>query len=471
MSSATKFEFTSKLKRTFIAMFVLGIVAVLIGIFSGQVDSQKTWANFLLNSVYFTGLSALAIFFLAAHQIAFAGWHVMIKRIPEAMSQFVWIGGIFILVIVLGTKFGYHHLYHWSDEFITYEQVTVAELEAYEAGHAHGGDHGGGNHENEEHHSEGEEHGEAHSSLNGSAVLLTSGNTHGEVNTAGLKPTDKIENPYYDKIIAGKKAYLNDNFFILRAIIYLSLWVFIGYKLRQFSIQEELTGDIKWWQKTRIWSAVFLVIWAVSSSMMAWDWVMSLDPHWFSTLFGWYNFISLFVGSLSIIVLILAYLKSQGYMVQTNENHLHDIGKYVFGFSVFWTYLWFSQFMLYWYGNIPEETIWFLKRKREYPGLFAANLIINFLVPFLVLMRRDAKRNFLVLGVIASILVVTHWIDFYLMILPSVVTGGAPIGYFEIGMLVAFAGLFLYVVFQSLSKVSLVPQHHPFVKESLNHHI
>jgi hypothetical protein len=218
-------------------------------------------------------------------------------------------------------------------------------------------------------------------------------------------------------------------------------------------------------------SVLFLAVWAVSSSMMAWDWVMSLDPHWFSTLFGWYNFISLFVGGLSTIVLILIYLKSKGYMVQANENHLHDLGKYVFGFSVFWTYLWFSQFMLYWYGNIPEETIWFLERKREYGGLFAANVIINFLLPFFVLMRRDAKRNMTVIGIIATVLVVSHWIDFYLMILPATVHGGAPIGYFEVGMLVAFAGLFLYVVFNALTKVSLIPQNSPLFKESLDHHI
>jgi uncharacterized membrane protein len=459
MSSSTKFEFTSKLKRTFIAMFVIGLAAVLIGILSGQVDQQKTWANFLLNSVYFTGISAIAIFFLAAHHLAFAGWHVLIKRIPEAMSQFVWIGAIFLIVIVLGTKFGYHDLYHWSDEFITQEHVTTAELEAYEAEHA--GGHGAA----EGHGTEGE-HGEEHSSVSGHHEVVLASGGEGAEHGSGT-----IENPYYDKIIDGKSAYLNDNFFILRSIIYLGLWSFFAFQLRKYSLQEEMSGDLKWYHKTRMSSVLFIAVWAVSSSMMAWDWVMSLDPHWFSTLFGWYNFISLFVGGLSTIVLILIYLKSKGYMVQANENHLHDLGKYVFGFSVFWTYLWFSQFMLYWYGNIPEETIWFLERKREYGGLFAANVIINFLLPFFVLMRRDAKRNMTVIGVIATVLVVSHWIDFYLMILPSTVHGGAPIGYFEVGMLVAFAGLFLYVVFNALTKVSLVPQNSPLLKESLDHHI
>jgi hypothetical protein len=465
MSSTTKFDFTSKLRRTFIGMFVIGLIGVIIGIVSGQADSQKVWANFLLNSVYFTGLSATAIFFLAAHQIAFSGWHALIKRVPEAMMSFAAIGGVFIIVIALGTAFDYHHLYHWSDNFIKKEYVSAAELHDYEAEHAHSAGHGDAEHHGDE---------AEHSYLGGgSTVVLAGGEDHGEelAAEAHAGSDGKVLNPYYDKIIAGKSAYLNDGFFIARTIIYIVLWVFLGYQLRRFSIREDSASDDKWYQKTRTWAALFLVVWAVSSSMMAWDWVMSLDPHWFSTLFGWYNFISLFVGSLAVMILVLIFLKNQGYMVQVNENHLHDLGKYLFGFSVFWTYLWYSQFMLYWYGNIPEETAWFLERKREYGGLFGANLIINFFVPFLVLMRRDAKRNFTVLGLVAAILVVSHWIDFYLMIIPSTVHPAAPIGYFEIGMLLAFAGLFLYMTFNALTKASLIPVNNPFTKESIEHHI
>ncbi len=457
MSSTTKFDFTSTHKRNFIILFVIGMMAVLTGVFTGQADAQKTWANLLVNAVFFTGLSALAVFFLAAHQIAFAGWHALVKRVPEAMTSFLWIGAICILVVTGGTIGNYNNLYHWSDTFLIKEKVTMAELEAYEKEHAHG-------HEMEGDHESGEHHGEEHSMLsNGTVVLASAGSEGGE---SGM-----IDNPYYDEILDGKSAYLNDAFFMTRTSIYLVLWVFIGYQLRRFSIKEEETGEKMWFQKTRTWAAVFLVVWAVSSSMMAWDWVMSLDPHWYSTLFGWYNFISLWVASLSVVILLIIYLKRNGYMPQTNENHLHDLGKYIFGFSVFWTYLWFSQFMLIWYGNIPEETAWFLERKREYNFLFGANLAVNFLVPFLVLMRRDAKRNFTVLTVVASLLIVFHWVDFYLMIIPSTVHGAAPIGYFEIGMALAFAGVFLYSTFRALSKVSLVPQHNPFIQESIEHHI
>lgn len=246
--------------------------------------------------------------------------------------------------------------------------------------------------------------------------------------------------------------------------------VFIGYNLRKFLKAQDKDGDIKWYNKTRTWSAVFLVIWAVSSSMMAWDWVMSLDPHWFSTLFGWYNFISLFVGSLCAMTLLLIYLKNKGYMVQLNENHLHDLGKYIFGFSIFWTYLWFSQFMLIWYSNIPEETSWFLEMKHEYGLLFLPNMFVNFLVPLLVLMRRDSKRNLAVLVLVSVILVIFHWIDFYLMIMPFTIGADWGIGYFEIGMVLVFTGMFLYITFSELAKASLMPVNHPMFRESVDHH-
>lgn len=455
MSSSNSFEYTKKQKQTFLLMMGVGLIAVLAGLITGHISMDRFWANLLLNSVYFVGIAVLATFFITAHQIAMAGWHINVLRVAEAMSQFTKYGAVFILIIVLGTAFDYHHLYHWSDNFIKQEYVTSAELKAYEAKHT--------GHATEAHGS-----GEHSMHLQNAEVILTSTGeeAHGEATNAD----GKILNPYYDKIIAGKKAYLNDGFFILRTVIYLVLWSFIGYNLRKFLKAQDKDGDIKWYNKTRTWSAVFLVIWAVSSSMMAWDWVMSLDPHWFSTLFGWYNFISLFVGSLCAMTLLLIYLKNKGYMVQLNENHLHDLGKYIFGFSIFWTYLWFSQFMLIWYSNIPEETSWFLEMKHEYGLLFLPNMFVNFLVPLLVLMRRDSKRNLAVLVLVSVILVIFHWIDFYLMIMPFTIGADWGIGYFEIGMVLVFTGMFLYITFSELAKASLMPVNHPMFRESVDHH-
>lgn len=471
MSDTNTFEFTGKQKRTFLIMMVAGIIAVLIGLFAGGVSNQRFWSNLLVNAVFFTGISACAIFFLASHQIALAGWHITVKRIPEAMSQFTKIGGVFLVVIVIGTAAGYHHLYHWSDSFLTKKEVTATELDAYNSKHA-GGHHNGG-HDGEEHHNgehkDSAEHTEQHSlNTTGANYIFASDETQTEESesTQGL-----IENPHYDKLLDGKKAYLNPTGFIIRTLLYLICWVVIAHYLRKASLAEDLSnGSEAWYQKSKTLSAIFLIIWAVSSSMMAWDWVMSLDPHWYSTLFGWYNFISLWVASLCTMILILVYLKKKGYMQQLNENHLHDIGKYVFGFSIFWTYLWFSQFMLIWYANLPEETAWFLERKREYYPLFYGNLIINFFVPFLVLMRRNDKRSMTVLSIVSVILIISHWNDFFVMIMPATVGADWHLDYFEIGMFLLFAGMFLYTVFYQLSKASLMPAKHPFFNESLDHH-
>ncbi|MBC8047506.1 MAG: hypothetical protein H7Y00_11975 [Fimbriimonadaceae bacterium] len=476
MSDNNKFEFTGKQKKTFLIMMVVGIIAVLIGLLAGSVSKQRFWANLLLESVFFTGIAACAIFMIAAHQIGLAGWNIVVRRVTESITKFTLIGGLFIMVIVVGTAVGYHDLYHWSNNFLTEQQVTQAEITEYEEHHA-GGHHVGG-HETEEQHDNGEHKTNEHdgtkedheqNSFNTSEVNYIFTSTDDSTHAASADGL--VENPYYDKILDGKEPYLNPPFFILRAIIFLGLWSFIAYKLRRISLAEDLgNGTDAWYMKTKFWSAIFLVIWAVTSSMMAWDWVMSLDPHWYSTLFGWYNFISLWITSMCVTVLLLIYLKSKGYIKEVNQNHLHDLGKYIFGFSIFWTYLWFSQFMLIWYANIPEETIYFLQRKREYNPLFFGNLIINFLMPFLVLMRRDAKRSLTVLTIMAVVLIIGHWNDFFVMIMPATVGADWHISYFEVGMFLFFAGMFLYTVFYQLSKASLIAVKHPFLKESLGHH-
>ena len=369
MNGSNTFTFTSKLRNLFLGMLVLGVILVGIGMAMGT-SMDRFWSNYLHDTIFFLGISVLAVFFLTAHQIAMAGWHVTVKRIPEAISQFSLYGAILMLVVVVGVWAGYHNLYeHWRNDFVTEKVVSVEALKEYEA--EHGTEHGHTTDYNREwqafqyhqaaepvHHDEASAHHaeELHPDANGN-----------------------VENPHYDKLLDGKDSYLNKTFWTIRSLLYLILWVGVAMTLRKYSLREDIEGPTVWFQKTRILAAVFLIIWAVTSSTMTWDWVMSLDPHWYSTLFGWYNFISLWIASICTIILVLIYLKRQGYLEQLNENHLHDLGKYAFGFSVFWTYLWFSQFMLYWYGNIPEETRWFLDRARtNYRPLFYANLFLNF---------------------------------------------------------------------------------------------
>lgn len=274
----------------------------------------------------------------------------------------------------------------------------------------------------------------------------------------------------YDRLIAGKVAYLNKPFFTLRVIAYFAIWIFFAYSLRKLSLQEDRLGGMSSYNKSKILAAIFLVFFGVTSSAMSWDFLMSIDTHWYSTLFGWYTFSTLFVSGIAAIILFTIFLKSKGYLPQVNQEHLHDLGKFMFAFSVFWTYLWFSQFMLIWYANLGESTIYFKTRMDHYPFLFYMILFINFIVPFFALMTRNAKRQMGTLATIAVVVLIGHWFDYYLMIVPGASGNEIGFGIFEIGLTIGYAGLFIYVVLQQLTKTSLVATKHPFYKESLQHH-
>ena len=283
---------------------------------------------------------------------------------------------------------------------------------------------------------------------------------------------NEIENPKYDKIITGKKAFLNTSFFIIRSIIYIVGWIYFGRKLKQLSINEDKHGGLDNYNKGFRTSAWFMVFFAITSSVASWDWIMSIDTHWFSTLFGWYIFSEWAVIGFVTILLITLYLKRLGYLESVNESHIHDLGKYVFAFSLVWTYMWFSQFMLIWYVNIPEEVAYFYDRLEleNYKFLFWFRVAINFLFPIILLMSRDAKRNNTRLIFVCIVILIGHWLNAYLLVAPGTLKEYGHIGFTEIGMGLGFLGLFIFVVFNSLSKIPLETKNHPFLDESKHLH-
>ncbi len=283
-----------------------------------------------------------------------------------------------------------------------------------------------------------------------------------------------------DEILKGKASYffwpLNGGefpaFFIGRMVVFFGVWYLLFRKLRALAFSEDIEGGSEKWYKMRITSAVFLVFFAVSSSMASWDWVMSIDAHWFSTMFGWYNFASWWVAGLALTLFIVVTLKDHGYLSIVNANHIHDLGKFVFAFSIFWTYVWFSQFMLIYYAHIPEETVYFVERwKGHYTPVFYLNLILNFFFPFLVLMTRDSKRHARILKVVCPVVVFGHWLDFYLMITPGTLADNGGFGFMEIGLILVYFSAFLYVALTALAKAPLYGKNHPMLQESLHHHI
>ncbi|TXN37079.1 quinol:cytochrome C oxidoreductase [Flagellimonas hymeniacidonis] len=274
----------------------------------------------------------------------------------------------------------------------------------------------------------------------------------------------------HDKLLQGKAGYLNPTFFLVRAAIFLGGWIFYREYSRKLSLAQDESDDNTNFVKNFRWSAAFLVFYLITESMMSWDWIMSVDPHWFSTLFGWYVFASMFVSGITVIAMIAIYLKSKGYLEDVNDSHIHDLAKFMFGISIFWTYLWFSQFMLIWYANIPEEVTYFITRIEDYKLPFFGMLAMNFIFPVLVLMNSDYKRvNWFV--IMAGLVVLFgHYMDVFNMIMPATVGDQWYIGLPEIGGILFFGGLFVYWVFNALTKAPLQPKRNPFLEESRQFH-
>jgi hypothetical protein len=273
-----------------------------------------------------------------------------------------------------------------------------------------------------------------------------------------------------DHLLQGKAGYLNVPFFLIRAAFFLIVWNLYRYFSRKNSLAQDESTDNSFFKKNFNISAAFLVFFIVSESIMSWDWIMSVDPHWYSTLFGWYVFASFFVSGITTIALITLYLKSKGYLPEVNTSHIHDLAKFMFGISIFWTYLWFSQFMLIWYSNIPEEVTYFITRIEDYNLPFFGMIAMNFVFPLLILVNTDFKRLTWIIVMAGTVILFGHYVDFFNMIMPATVGDQWYIGIPEISSLLFFLGLFIFVVFTALTKAPLVAKRNPYIEESKHFH-
>ena len=286
---------------------------------------------------------------------------------------------------------------------------------------------------------------------------------------------DGITDPnssHYDALIDHKSAYLNLPFWWGRAIVMIGVWVIFTYIFRRKSLaQDSNPAGVAGYKKNMVLAAIYLVFFGYTSVVASWDWLMSIDAHWFSTLYGWYVFSGMWISGMITVFLITNYLMGQGYLKEVNASHIHDLGKFIFGVSFLWTYLFFSQFMLIWYADIPEEVTYYIPRIDDYTWSFWGMVLINFLIPMLMLMSKTTKRNRNILAVVSVIIFFGHWMDSYFLITPGAMKAEGQIGVIEIGMLLGYLGLFLFVVFGELAKASLVVKNHPLLDESTHHHI
>lgn len=372
------------------AAAAFGAVALAAGFIA---TPQRAWANLLLAAYLLIGLGLAGIFFVALQYASGAGWSIALRRIPEAMSAILPIGGAILGLTLIARP----ELYAW------FANPHVGE------GHF-------------------------------------------------------------------KETWLSLPFFLARSAVYIVVWVAFAFAIVRTSRRQDRDGEVAHTQRNIRLSVAFVVIFAVTFWLASYDWIMSLEPHWYSTIFGVYNFAGLFLGGLAALIVLLVWVGARETRFGPprgviNEAHLHDLGKLLFAFSTFWMYIWFSQYMLIWYADIPEESSYFVSRLQgAWKPLFILNMVLNWVIPFVVLMHRGAKRNQRVLVRVACIVLLGRWLDVYLMVVPPIVGGQPAIGLSEIGALGGAAGAFVLVFHYALRQAPLVPVRDPYLVESLQHH-
>src|ERR1700761_6241141 len=412
-----QYQFTGKIKSWSLIAIVIGVITIIAGFLTNH--TEQTFDNLLLMGYYFTCVCTAGVMFCAIQYAAQAGWSASIIRIPQAFGRVLPIAGLILVAIVVAGLSIKHTVTEDGKSYVApylYARWATHDL-----------------------------------TVKGSAI--------------------------YDSVIAGKSGFLNEPFFLIRMVGMLAVYSLFGWLLYKYSNNEDEIGGMKFYNKSFVASCVFLVFFGFTVPIFAFDTMMSLEARWFSTMFGWYNLAALWVSGLTVITLVIILLRKAGYLPWITQDHLHNMGIFMFAFSIFWTYLWFAQFLLTWYANIPEEAAYFYRRwEPQFMPWFWLNIVINFAAPLLALMQRDSKRYTNVLQTMCIILIIGHWLDYWQMIMPGTV---GPlehwyneIGWIEPGVFIGFAGLFTFLLLSALSKFkSLIPKKHPFLEESLHHHI
>ncbi|MEN0058634.1 MAG: molybdopterin oxidoreductase, partial [Bdellovibrio sp.] len=264
-------------------------------------------------------------------------------------------------------------------------------------------------------------------------------------------------------VIAAKTAYLNSGFFVVRLFVFAIGCLIFRYIIVGNSLKQDQTGNDELTNKNISPSVAFIVFFALMFSFFSVDLLMSLLPTWYSTIFGIYTFAGLFQAGVAFLAIVVILMRRHGYVKgYVTEEHQHDVVKYLKGFSIFWAYIAFSQFMLIWYANIPEETEYYIMRAQGgWMGVSLALLIFRFIVPFLALLPRGAKRTDNHVLVVATLVLVMQYVDIYWMVYPNFFEGHVTFGFWEVGIFAGFAGVFLLTIMSFWSKHSLVPLKDP----------
>ena len=273
-----------------------------------------------------------------------------------------------------------------------------------------------------------------------------------------------------DPIMVGKIPYLNEPFFVIRQFIYFGIWGFLGYKLHKISVEMDRTNDWGLTVLLRKFSAPGILIFALTVAFASFDWLMSLDAHWFSTMFGVYFFAMSFQALFPVIILMVLWMQKKGILKNTiGQAHIYDLGAWLFGFTVFYAYIAFSQFLLIYYANIPEETLWYYHRLEGSWAFVTYSLLIGrFILPFILLLNREPKHNKKLLTFVSILIITMHLIELHWIVMPVIHYHGFTVSWLDLTTFVGLGGIFMGLFFHKFKSHNMVPVNDPQLADSVN---
>ncbi len=430
----------------------LGAVG-LAGSAAGFASDPKRFAfSYLFAFTFFLTIAIGSMFFVLIQRLSSAAWSVTVRRTAE----FFMAGVPALALLFIPLLFVMGHLFPWMHETPAagHDQAATAE---------HAG-----------------EHGAAHATEHGDHTTGEHASAH-----AGVRPIrmnwdeeyEHIEHHEHSQVLAHKRPYLNVPFFLIRIGIYFAAWIFISMRLFGLSTKQDGSKDPKLTVTAQRFSPVALMATVLTFTFAAFDWLMSLNPYWFSTIFGVWIFAGSILVAHAVITLVTLSLRSNGFIGNAvTVEHYHDLGKLTFGFTVFWAYIGFSQFFLIWYASIPEETVFFHQRWGDGPWKTVSMIIlgVHFVFPFLLMMSRNIKRRPAILAIGVGVLVIMHMVEIYWIVMPNYVprAGMEPgdalqIHWLDVASLVGIGGVYLAWVFRQMTQHKLIPVGDPRLARSL----
>lgn len=470
--------------KVFAGIGALGLAGAAFGYVS---DPKRFAFSWLFAFVTSLSVALGCIFFVLIQRLTSAGWSVTVRRTAEFFGY----GIVALIPLFIPILMSMGHLFPWLGEHHAPEKAhgnagghtsisLITPAYAQEHGNAPSTGGGGAEHKDPQVDKSANPHGLDNRDVHKEGPPADQPIGHagppserGHTTASQEHALHEAHALIHDEVMAKKAAYLNKNFFYVRAILYFLVWTVIAMRLFGFSTAQDQSKDPQLTVRAQRFAPAATMLFALTLTGAAVDWIMSLEPSWFSTIFGVYYFATGVVSSLATIILVTMALRSSGPLEgAVTPEHYHDLGKLMFGFLVFWAYIGFSQFMLIWYAALPEETTWYHNRWDFGPWakVSIAILIGHFVVPFFWLISRNFKRNLGRLQFGAAILLVMHVVDMYWFVMPNYALGSNDFAFswIDAACLLAVGGVYAAFVFFRMTKNSLVPVGDPRLERSLH---